>query len=267
MTTQTEPTPYTDINALLALFLERMQTILGPKLIGLYVFGSLVTGDFDYESSDIDLVAALAADLDDKELERIRTMHVDIALAHKQWDNRIEVGYLSLESLKKSTAHGKIALISPGEPLHVKESGADWIINRYVLREKGATLYGPAPKTLVEPISKQERLRALQELLQEWRGWITATEHLRSRPYQAFMIVTMCRLLYTFKTAELVSKKQAALWAEQEMPEWSSLIQRALAWRAAWRDEEVDPDATLLETLRFVHFVLDQCENLPQPGG
>jgi predicted nucleotidyltransferase len=72
MTMQTDPTPYADINELLERILSQMQGILGKKLIGLYIFGSLVTGDFDYESSDIDLVAAISADLNERELESIK---------------------------------------------------------------------------------------------------------------------------------------------------------------------------------------------------
>lgn len=260
MTTQTDRTPHADINELLELLLSRIQTILGKKLIGLYIFGSLVTGDFDYESSDIDLVVALSADLDEKEFESIKMMHKDIAHTHKKWDGRIEAGYLSVANLKKATLRCKIALISPGEPFHVKETENDWIINQYVLREKGCTLFGPAPKTLVDPMAKEDLMQAFQELMKEWREWIKHTEVLRSRNYQAFVILTMCRALYTFKTGEFVSKKEAASWAEKELPEWSSLIQRALLWRDAWRDEQVDGDATLQETLRFVHFVLSRCE-------
>ncbi|HLQ30214.1 MAG TPA: hypothetical protein VK140_13360, partial [Ktedonobacteraceae bacterium] len=53
MAMQNDLTPYADINKLLNLLLSRIQAILGEKLIGLYLFGSLVAGDFDYESSDI----------------------------------------------------------------------------------------------------------------------------------------------------------------------------------------------------------------------
>src|SRR2546430_4890402 len=233
MTMQTDLTPHADINELLDLLLARIQGILGKKLIGLYVFGSLVTGDFDYGCSDIDLVAAISADLDEKEFESIKKMHADIALTHKKWDDRIEAGYIAVANLKKATLHCKIALISPGEPFHVKEAENDWIINRYVLREKGLTLFGPAPKTLVNPIAKEDMMQALQELMKEWGEWIKHTEVLHSRKYQAFAILTMCRALYTFKTGEFVSKKQAASWAGRELPEWSALIRRALVWREA----------------------------------
>ncbi len=260
---QTYPTPYPDINALLDLILSQMQTILDDKLIGLYIFGSLVTGDFDYDSSDIDLIAATSTELNEKELERLKTMHHDIAFQQKAWDDRIEVGYIPVENLKKSQSHFQLALISPGESFHVTIADSAWIINRYVLREKGITLFGPSPKTLVDPISQEELMHTMQEIIKEWREWIKHTELIHRREYQAFAILTMCRALYTTRQGTFVSKKQAALWAENELPEWSSLIRRALVWRNEWRDEHIDHDATFPEAMRFVHFALDLCENDP----
>jgi hypothetical protein len=57
-----------------------------------------------------------------------------------------------------------------------------------------------------------------------------------------------------------VSKRQAALWAAQELPQWSALIKDALAWRAAQDDAAVDHDATFPETLQFVRFVIAQID-------
>jgi predicted nucleotidyltransferase len=52
-------TPYADIDQLLVKLLANLQQILDNKLIGLYLYGSLVTGDFDTNRSDIDLLAVL----------------------------------------------------------------------------------------------------------------------------------------------------------------------------------------------------------------
>lgn len=259
---QASPTPHADINELLELLLSEMQSILGKKLIGLYIFGSLVVGDFDYENSDIDLVAALSADLDEKEFERLRLMHQDVVNHIKKWDNRIEIGYIAVENLKKAPSPHTIALISPGEPFHVKETETDWIINRSVLHEKGLALYGPPSKVIVAPISREELMQTVHDNAKNWREWITHTEIIRHRRYQAYIILTMCRELYRLNhDGKVVSKKEAVFWAEKKLPEWSSLIQDALIWRDAWRDEQVDHDATLSETLRFVRFVISQCEN------
>ena len=258
---QTHPTPYPAINALLNLLLSRIQTILGDKLIGLYIFGSLVTGDFDYDSSDIDLIAGTSTELDEDEIEHLKLMHQEIALTEKEWDNRLEVAYISTSALRKYYPHYRQPILSPNEPFHMTEADSAWIINRWVLREKGITMYGPPPQTLVDPISHTELMQAMSVIIQDWREWIESTELIHLREYQAYAILTACRALYTCRQGKFVSKKQAAVWAEQELPEWSSLIRRALVWRNAWREEQIDHDATLPETMRFVHFVLDLCEN------
>ncbi len=224
-------TSYTDINNLLGLILSRIRAILSSKFIGLYLFGSLATGDFDYESSDIDLVVAISTDLSQEEFEELKIMHTDIMLNNSKWNDRIEIGYISVRNLKKPELHCKIALISPGEPFHFKGADNDWIINRYVLREKGLMIFGPPPKTLIDPISKEVLKNAIKELMKEWRDWIKQTEIVSPPNYQAYMIMTMCRALYTFKTSDFVSKKQAALWAKKELPEWFLLIDKALIWR------------------------------------
>jgi hypothetical protein len=257
---QTNPTAYADINELLEVLLSSMQKILGQKLVGLYLYGSLVIGDFDPTISDIDLVAALASDLDDKEFEALHKMHVDFAHQHKEWDDRIEVCYISLAALqtvKTGTSH--VANISPGEPFHIRETSIEWLISWYVVRETSITLFGPAPKTIIEPISKEEFIEVIRTHTKAWYEWI---HDMHNRTSQAYAILTMCRALYTLKYGEQVSKKQAALWAKQEFPERALLIDNAYAWREAWRDEDVDHDATFEDTLRFVRFMIRECENL-----
>jgi Domain of unknown function (DUF4111) len=256
---QTDPTPYADINQLLELLLSGIQKILGKKLVGLYLYGSLVTGDFDHRSSDIDLIAALSSDIDDRDFTHLQKMHTDFANKHKQWADRIEVCYISVAALRTvKTQTSIVANISPGEPFHLKETRKDWLIDWYVVRQKGITLFGPSPKTLIEPISKEEFMQAVQEQMKAWGEWV---HDMHKRKDQAYAILTMCRVLYAYKNGEQASKKQAALWAENELPEWSSLIQNALLWREDWRNEQVDHEETFPETLRFVRFTISQFEN------
>ncbi len=60
------------------------------------------------------------------------------------------------------------------------------------------------------------------------------------------------------RTGERASKKQAALWTQEELPQWSGLIQSALTWPEGCREQQTDPSATGAETIRFVNFVRDQ---------
>jgi predicted nucleotidyltransferase len=248
-------TQYANINALLADLLQGIQRILDRRLVGLYLYGSLVTGDFDMGASDIDLLAVTASDIDGNEFEQLDSMHLDFISRNKEWEHRLEIAYLSADALKTYRWRASnIAIMSPGEPFHVKEAGKDWLLNWYIVREKGVALTGPPPRTIIEPIAKEEFIQVLTNHVREWRDWV---EHDNTRPWQAYAILTMCRALYTVRNGEHVSKRQAALWAQEELPQWSHLIRYALLWRESWRDEDVDYEATFPETVRFVHFVID----------
>lgn len=250
-------TTYSDINHLLDSLLASIRAALGSKLVGLYLYGSLVWGDFDYDISDIDLMAATAGDIDEKEFALLEAIHNDFARNNPVWDNRLEIAYISTQALRTfKTQSSSIAIISPGEPFHLKEAGRDWLINWYVVQEKGLTLYGPAPQTLIEPISKEEFLQAVKAQAAAWREYVIHTRS--SRPYQGYAILTLCRALYAYENGEQVSKQQAALWAQQRLPGWAPLIRDALKWRQDYRNKPVDPAATYPQTVKFVEFVIDQ---------
>lgn len=78
----------------------------------------------------------------------------------------------------------------------------------------------------------------------------------RTRKSQAYAILTLCRALYTSTHGDQLAKHRAAAWAQQQFPQWRTLIQDALLWRTAWRDEGVDHAATSPETERFVRFAV-----------
>jgi len=232
-----------------------MRTILGGKLIGLYLYGSLVTGDFD-DISDVDLLAATAEDIDEIEFDALDKMQNDLVLKYPQWENRLEIAYLSLRALKTfRTENSALGIISPGEPFHIIQAGVDWLMNWYMVREKGVALFGPPPEAIIDPISKDEFIQAVKAHAKAWRAYF---DEMRSRPGQAYAILTMCRALFTCRNGEQVSKRQAALWAQKELPEWSPLINSALLWRQTSRQQEVvDHQATLAESRRFVNHVID----------
>src|SRR3990172_6389722 len=95
-----QETPHADISRLLESLLSRMRQVLQEKLVGLYLYGSLTAGDFDPESSDIDLLAATAADIGDTEFEALRALHLEFARDNPRWEDRIEVAYLSVKALR-----------------------------------------------------------------------------------------------------------------------------------------------------------------------
>ena len=250
-------TPYTDINRLLESFLSHIQQIFQEKLAGLYLYGSLTTGDFDPDSSDIDLLVVTSSQITTSEFDALRAMHRDFTRVNPEWEDRIDAVYLPLEALRTFRFAKNPIVISPGEPFHVREGEAlrDWLQNWYIVRESGLALLGPPPKEVIPPITRGEFVEAVRCYAAEVVAWLGREAN---RKNQAYAVLTLCRALHVHRTGKTASKRQAAFWAQEIFPEWSKLIENALTWRQAWRDENVDHAATRAETMQFVKFVSDQ---------
>lgn len=248
-------TEYSEINDFLDTTLKRVQEILSENFVGMYIFGSLVWGDYDEGISDVDLLVIIKNTLDDNEFKQLEHMHHELIKQYKNLDNRIEIAYAHTSSLKTfKTQTSEIAVISPGEPFHRKEAGIDWLINWYNVLEQSKVLYGPNPRELIEPISKEEFIERVKDQAKEWDGWVVNTKD--SRPYQGHAILTMCRALYACRNGgQQTSKKRAAEWAVQELPEWKELIENALRWREEHRNRDIDHSLTYGQTEIFVKHV------------
>jgi predicted nucleotidyltransferase len=239
------------VGSLLVSIREAIVTATGSSLVGLYLFGSLATGDFDAAVSDIDLLAVLTEAPSERLVPRLGRMHADLAQANPVWDDRIEVIYIATQGLARCrTDTTTIAVISPGEPFHVVKAGRDWILNWYPARESGVRLLGPPIDSLIPPIPSAEYLDQVRRFLV---GFTNRIGDDASPGSQAYAILTMCRGLYAIRFDQRLSKRAAASWAQQEFPQWADLIRRALGWRQRQRDPDgQDGAATVAETRSFV---------------
>jgi len=236
--------------ALLQMLSISIPEILGEKIVGLYVYGSLLSGGYDDGVSDVDLLAITTEDLDDEVLERLRVMHTVIEKEHPQWSNRVEVAYLSADGMRsfKTTAR-QMLNISPGEPIHRIPAGKDWLMNWYLVRTGGVPLMGPLPERFIPEISKAEFVEAIGEYVRDADTW---SNRMHDRKSQSYAILTMCRALHTLVTGEHHSKQESATWAQKRFPEWSDLIVTALKRRSEPDDAPrlpVHPDAPELLTV------------------
>jgi Domain of unknown function (DUF4111)/Nucleotidyltransferase domain len=246
----------TEIEALLDRLTDEIRRNANGSLVGLYVYGSLVTGDFDKNRSDIDLLAVLDSYIEDETFGRLERMHVRLVEDHPAWEDRIEVAYVPAPALWNfRTQTSRIAVISPGEPFHLKAAGRDYLLNWYTVREAGATLYGPPPDTLIPKISRSEFVEVVREHAEWWKEQVY---EMRTPGAQSYAVLTVCRALYTYTLGRQASKKQAALWAKAYLPQWTPLIQQSLDWLSERGEDETGDEAGFQETVRFVHDVAER---------
>src|SRR2546427_6190696 len=118
--------------AVLADVREAIASVLDENLVGLYLYGSCITGDFDENVSDVDLLAVLNDDLSENQLGALALRHDAIARSHPQWDDRVVVVYISRRGLANFKERpSPAAVISPGEPFYKLEARGDWLIIWY----------------------------------------------------------------------------------------------------------------------------------------
>jgi predicted nucleotidyltransferase len=255
------PTPYKDINALLLFMLTKIQAILGDQLAGFYLYGSLSSGDFDPTSSDVDFLVVTREDMSEEIFESLRDMHAIIATSNLPYANYIEGSYIPLKALQRYDPHdAHHPTIGIDWPFRVAFHGSNWILERYILREHGVIVYGPSPQTLIDPVTPEEmRIAVCEQLKNFWSAQLDKPEWLRTRDYQAFAVLTLCRALYTLHHGTVCSKPQAALWAQETYPQWKPIIERSLLWRTQHEEDD------LTETMTFLHNALIVAQTMCLP--
>lgn len=253
----THPTPYADVNTVLSELLSGVQTILGSHFIGLYLFGSLAGGDFD-RGSDLDFVVVSEIEIPPDLLLALQVMHARIATIDSWCATQLDGSYISRQALRR---YDRANALHPhidrgvGESLRMMQHDSDWIIQRCSLRERGLVVAGPALHTLIDPVLPRELRQAVLDMLHGWLApMIDDPTPLKTRGYQSYIVLTLCRMLYTLEFGTIVSKRVAADWAQGVVDErWILLIARAWLGRQTPRlKSQADDVNSTLELIRYV---------------
>ena len=235
---------------------------LGDDLVALYLYGSAATGGFDPDVSDIDLMAVTTSSLAEIDLTAIERAQRGFVGDHPEWSDRIEVVYLSRETIGSFRDGGALAVVSPGEPFHLTTGAELWIENWYLVRETGLTLFGPPVKDLVPSVGLDEFLLAIVSYADEVRHRDLAEASPASRAYG---VLTMCRALRTVVTRVPCSKQDASTWARERFPTWAWLIDAALECRLSLGRVGLDDEPTRRAAEAFVDLLGDEIVQASAP--
>lgn len=245
-------TSYEDINELLDFFANELSKVFGDKLIGLYLTGSLSYGDFHPESGDIDLLVVLARSVSKVELRSVKWMHGQIGKKYRQWEKRVECSYISRDMLRHILPPKKPRPYFGEGEFHDKAPyGNEWLINMHLLYKHGIALRGPDFKSLTTPPDIKDVQKAcIRDLFQEWKPKISKKEYFNNSHYQAYIVLNLCRILYTVVRGETDSKKVSAEWVKNTYaPQWGDLIKAAENWEYG---KEMKYKKEAVEFIKFV---------------
>jgi hypothetical protein len=256
-----QPTPYADVNEALGELLAQVQSVLGAHFVGMYLSGSLALGDFDPDGSDLDLMVVTDAVLADTHIDALRAMHARFEAGTSPWAAKVEVVYIAQDALRRHLSNPThYPQVEKGRGLFLDRLEDGWLSQCTIVREHGVTLAGPDPKTLIAPVDADEMRRALAAIPMMWLeeayhdpSWLA---WLRQRSSQSFVVLTLCRLLYTLERGGVAPKPAAAAWAQEALGErWAGLIERSLAGQ---HDSSTIAEDDVTETVALVEYTVEQ---------
>jgi hypothetical protein len=251
------PTSYPDVNAALGHFRDALQVMLGSQFIGMYLYGSLALGDFDPAGSDIDILVVTDGELSPDKLDALSELHRRFDASGSPWAARVEAAYVPAAVLQgRDTGAARYPQVEKGEAVVLLPLEDGWPFQCHSLREHGVTVIGPDPHALVAPVSYRAMREAAAVIVSDWLAlsqrdpeWLA---WLQDRTGQAFVVLTLCRLLYTLDAGNVASKpraaRAAALWPAAP---WAALIERSLAQQRRHVETPTQDVEATLALLRF----------------
>lgn len=263
--------PYPELPWVLDKLVAGVQAVLAKNLLGVYLVGSLATGDFDHDS-DIDFLVVTHHDLDPAIIPTLQAMHTCLWHLGCYPAQHLEGSYINLDLLNDPDRVGiqPVWYLDNGSTTFEQSThDQQWHV-RWILRECGLTLSGPPPTTLMAPIPVEqlcaEVIATLRRVVAEYTEALDQPlTFYTSRFGQSFVVLSACRILQTLEQGTVQSKLAGIQWASQVLDApWGPLIQQAWIEREGVRfGEKVQQRAApadLEESRRFLAYALAEGE-------
>jgi len=218
------------LEAIVGPFIDDLRSTLGPELVGVYLYGSAITGGFDPALSDLDLLVVTEADAGLLGLSPIEALHDRIASHHPDWADRLDIAYVGRATLATFRAGGTVASISHEDALQLYDDADGWLQTWYLVRLADAPLLGPPVVEVIPPI---ERAEFVDAVARDADRIVRRVETDQRSGLVAYTLLTLCRVLRALDDGAIISKPEAASWVADRMPEARWVLDEALVVRAS----------------------------------
>lgn len=257
MSTVERPAPPAAAGTAARRYLRLADRLLPGRIVGFYLVGSVALGEFRPGHSDVDFVAVVDGPFDERELTRLRVLHLAAGVANSGpmlRSGRRGPGTCNGTFVRADDLTRPVTTI---EPL-ASHTGTTFSVGRVfdvnpvqwaILAGRGVAVRGPEPATLgLDPEPDRLRRWNLDNLAAYWVPWAESARRrpgvrfrLASRRATSWGVLGAPRLHHTIATGEVIGKDAAGEYALATFDErWHPLIAEALAFR---RDEPLDPRA------------------------
>ena len=254
-----------ELEPLLDAILGGVREATGDNFVGAYVCGSLALGAFNPNTSDVDLLIVVERPVSETEFASLDALHKRIPLEGNEFAWPYEVSYLDRQMLRRFEPGSRHVRAGRVVGFGWQPHRQNWVIERWVVREKGIVLAGPDPKTLIDPVAEDDIREAARSEVKirvadwahEWNDGVNPAAWIEVQACQAFEVITVCRGLLTVEQGGMPSKLESVNWALEHLPEeWRPLVR----WARDHRDDKTLSRDNVLEVIRFVQWAAAESE-------
>lgn len=208
------------------------QLILGPKLVGIYVHGSIAFGCFHWDSSDIDFIAVVNQALTLREKQALIQTLLDLKPFCPK--KGVEMSVVSAQyckiflyptpyELHFSIAHEERAAQNLTEYCQMMQgTDKDLAAHFTVIRQSGLVLCGAPICQTFGPVPREAYWDSICADIRQ------AEEDIFSHP--VYTILNLCRVLAYKKDGQILSKADGSHWGIKKLPPvYGLIIQKAIS--------------------------------------
>lgn len=243
------------IAKLLDTLAKECQNIIGDTFVGFYVHGSLTTGCFNYELSDVDFLVVVNRPLDSE--TRKNLMDIFIQRSHEAPPKGFEMSVVlekymqnfvfptpfemhfrsdQIASYKVDASYGTEKGLDPDLAAHTT-----------ITKERGICFRGKPINEVFQHIPKEYYLKSIirdsEESIQNIMNGVDSG----TCSVPAYGVLNLCRVLAFIDDGLITSKQEGGEWALKNLPKkYSEVIQQALN-KYAGSDKLQEVEASVLK--------------------
>lgn len=265
--------PYPELRETLNIFVDEVAAELKENLVGIYLVGSIASGDFDLDS-DVDFLVVTNTELTETNMKSLQDIQTRIHEIDCYPAKHLEGSYISINDLNDWSIVGekKLYYFDNGNTTYEMSAHDNQWHVRWILRERGITLIGQKPETILQAIPPDKLPNEIKASMFQVKSYFEdeinrPLSFFNSRFGQSFVVLTYCRMLHTLHTGIVQSKKAGAQWAKQYVDsKWIKLIDQAWNEREGVRFmakiHQRAEQSLLGETLDFINYAISQIDNV-----
>jgi len=194
-----------ELPADIALLLDRLRDALLARggLVGVYLYGSLVTGDFSPARSDIDVLVLLEREPDEAATGELRELHTALASSADP-AGRLHCLYVSAQDAADPARLRAYWFGTRMTQWQVK------VLTQAELAAAGVALYGPWPPPGLGPVAVGDLQAAVrEEITGYWRRIARRRRCWLQDTWVDFGLITLPRAEAVLTTGDLITKSEA----------------------------------------------------------